>query len=86
MVRMTATEASRGFSDLLGRVASGDQIEITRAGAPVAIVSPARGQLISADRFDELFNDVPSVDDGFAADVREARRLAGDADGDPWAS
>lgn len=83
---MTATEASRGFSDLLGRVASGDQIEITRAGTPIAIVSPARGQLISADRFDELFRDVPSVDEGFAADVREARRVAGDADGDPWAS
>ena len=83
---MTATEASRGFSDLLGRVASGDQIEITRAGTPVAIVSPARGQLISAERFDELFSDVPPLDDAFGGDVREARLLAGEADGDPWAS
>lgn len=86
MVRMTATDASRGFSDLLGRVASGEEVEITRAGAPVARLVPARDHLVSAERFDALFSALPPVDADFAADVRDIRNEAGDAPGDPWAS
>lgn len=86
MIRLTATEASRGFSDLIGRVAAGEEIEITRAGTPVARVSPLRPTLLSPDRFRALLAAAPTVDAAFAADVRAARDAAGEAPGDPWAS
>ena len=41
MMRMTATEASRSFSELLNRVQAGEEIEVTRNGAPVAVIAPA---------------------------------------------
>src|ERR1035441_4939204 len=45
---MTATEAARSFSDVLNRVAAGEEIEVTRAGAPVATISPPKTRLPSA--------------------------------------
>jgi len=48
---MTATDAARSFSDVLNRVADGEEIEITRNGASVAVISPPKGKLISAARF-----------------------------------
>jgi prevent-host-death family protein len=86
MIRLTATEASRGFSDMLGRVAAGEEIEITRAGSTVARMSPVRPTMLSAERLKVLLGSAPPVDDGFSDDVRQARRDAGLAPGDPWAS
>jgi prevent-host-death family protein len=85
MPRMTATQAARSFSEVLSRVAAGEQVEVTRNGAPVAVIIPPRGQLVSAERFRELLAGAPSPDEGFAADVRAARGELG-APGDPWAS
>ncbi|UUY04277.1 type II toxin-antitoxin system prevent-host-death family antitoxin [Svornostia abyssi] len=85
MARLTATEASRGFSDVLGRVAAGEEIEVTRAGTPVAVIGPPRRQLITAERFRELLASAPRPDDDFAADLRTARRSVAPA-GDPWQS
>ena len=39
MTRMTATEAARSFSEVLNRVASGEVVEVTRSGAPVAVIA-----------------------------------------------
>lgn len=39
---MTATEASRGFSDLLDAVERGETATVTRGGAVIAEVRPAR--------------------------------------------
>lgn len=73
MVRMTATRAAREFSDVLNRVAEGEEIEITRNDAPVAVLSPARSRLLSAERFRLLMAAAPPVDAGFAADLRAIR-------------
>ncbi|MEA2169914.1 MAG: hypothetical protein QOF76_3214 [Solirubrobacteraceae bacterium] len=73
MARMTATETSRQFSDVLNRVAAGEEIEITRSGAPVAVITPPRVRTLSADQFRKLLREAPSVDEDFAADVRAAR-------------
>jgi prevent-host-death family protein len=70
---MTATEAARSFSELLNRVANGEEIEITRSGAAVAVISPPKSRLISADRFRELIATAPTPDAGFARDIRAAR-------------
>ncbi len=78
VTRMTATEAARSFSDVLNRVAAGEEIEIQRNGAPVAVLTPPRrSRLVSAERFRELMASLPRVDDDFARDVRDARTSVG---------
>ena len=71
---MTATEAARGFSDVLNRVAAGEEVEVTRSGAAVAVIRPADARLVSAERFRELIATAPPADDDFAAELRELRR------------
>jgi prevent-host-death family protein len=82
---MTATDAARSFSEVLNRVADGEEIEITRSGASVAVISPPKSKLISAARFRELIAAAPRPDAGFADDVRAARGSAR-APEDPWRS
>lgn len=82
---MTATLAARSFSDVLNRVAAGERIEITRSGAPVAVIGPPTARLVSAERFRELMANAPRVDDRFADDLREAREAAGPPR-EPWPS
>lgn len=82
---MTATEAARTFSELLNRVANGEEIEVTRSGAPVAVISPPRSRVISAERFRELITTAPRPDGGFADDVRAARAAVGPPE-DAWQS
>jgi prevent-host-death family protein len=43
VLRMTATEAARHFRAVLGRVAAGEEVEIVRDGAPVAVIAPPAG-------------------------------------------
>lgn len=82
---MTATEAARSFSDVLNRVASGEVVEVTRSGAPVAVIGPPRARLISAERFRALIASAPEPDDAFARDLRSARESVGPP-GEPWPS
>jgi len=78
MARMTATEVSRSFSAVLNRVAAGEEVEITRNGAPVAVLAPPRRpRFLSPDELRELMESLPPVDDDFARDVMEARRSVG---------
>lgn len=83
--RMTATEAARSFSEVLNRVAAGEEIELTRSGAPVAVIGPPRSRLISATRLRELLASAPSPDADYAEDLRRVRESAGPP-GDPWPS
>ncbi len=83
--RITATDAARNFSDLLNRVAAGEEIELTRSGAPVAVIGPPSARLISAERFREVIVSAPSPDEDFAKEVRVARAAVGAPD-DPWPS
>jgi antitoxin (DNA-binding transcriptional repressor) of toxin-antitoxin stability system len=85
MARMTATEAARGFSDLLNRVAAGEEIEVTRSGAPVAVIGPPNARLVSAARFRELIASAPRPDEDFVEDVRAIRDSVG-APPEPWPS
>jgi len=78
---MSATETARSFSDVLNRVAAGEEIEITRNGATVAVIGPPRTRFLSAERFRELLGSAPAVDDGFAADLREIRSAAAPPEG-----
>lgn len=82
---MTATDAARSFSELLNRVANGEEIEVTRSGAAVAVISPPKSRLISADRFRELIETAPTPDAEFARDIRAARNVVGPPE-DAWPS
>jgi prevent-host-death family protein len=85
MVRLSATDVSRQFSDVLNRVAAGEEIEIVRNGAPVAVLSPPRVRLLPASRLRSLLASLPPVDDAFADDLRQIRGEVGPPE-DPWAS
>jgi prevent-host-death family protein len=85
MTRMTATEAARNFSEVLNRVGSGDEIEITRSGAPVAVISRPAIRMQPPERLAELLAAGPAVDDRFAEDLVKIRRAAGPPR-DPWPS
>jgi prevent-host-death family protein len=85
MTRMTATEAARSFSDVLNRVAAGEEIEIVRNGAAVAVLAPPRARLLPASRLRALLAALPPVDAEFAEDLRRIRSEIGPPE-DPWAS
>jgi prevent-host-death family protein len=85
MSRMTATEAARSFSAVLNRVAAGEEVEVTRSGAPVAVIVPPKVRLLPAERFRELMASAPPPDDDFVADLRAIRESAGPP-GEPWPS
>ena len=85
MPRLTATEAARSFSEVLNRVAAGEEVEVTRSGAPVALIVPPTAQLITADRFRELVANAPRPDGRFASDLRELHRTIAPPD-EPWPS
>jgi prevent-host-death family protein len=82
---MTATEAARAFSEVLNRVAAGEEVEVTRSGAPIAVITPPKMRLVSAERFRSLIASAPRPDEEFAEDVRAAREHLGPP-GDPWPS
>ena len=83
---MTATEASRNFSALLNRVAAGERIEITRAGAVVAVVSSGRPSTVTVSRLAEILAGGPPLDDAFADELREIRRQMNEDVPSEWPS
>ena len=79
------TEVARRFSDVLNRVRAGEEIEIVRHGAPVALLSPARARLLPASRLRARLASLPPVDEAFAADLRRLRGDVGPPE-DSWVS
>jgi antitoxin (DNA-binding transcriptional repressor) of toxin-antitoxin stability system len=80
---MTATEASRRFSDLLDAIERGETITITRGNHAIAEIRPARRRT-GADLRAALA-DVPAPDDRFTADIADALALLTTEGRDPWA-
>lgn len=77
MAKLTATEAARNFSDVLNRVAAGEEIEIVRNGATVALLGPPRRRLLSPEAFRELMASAPPIDARFVTNLRRIRAEAG---------
>jgi prevent-host-death family protein len=81
---MTATEASRNFSELLDAIERGETVTITRGHHAVAEIMPARRRT-GADLRAAL-DRIPPPDDRFAADIEAALALISTEDEeDPWA-
>lgn len=83
MKTMTATEASRHFSDLLDAAERGETITIVRGSHPVAEIGPARRRT-GADLRAALA-DVPPPDGEFSRHIAEAVALLRSEVIDPWA-
>lgn len=83
MRTMTATEASRNFSDLLDAIERGETITITRGHHAVAEIRPPRPRT-GADLRAALEN-IPPPDDTFADAIAAAPALVSSEGNDPWA-
>jgi prevent-host-death family protein len=80
---MTATEASRRFSDLLDAIERGETVTITRGNVPVAEIAPARRRT-GADLRNALAG-LPPPDDQFVDDIASTLSLLTSESRDPWA-
>ena len=83
MRTMTATEASRNFSDLLDAIERGETVTITRGHHAVSEVRPAR--LRTGADLRAALEQVPPPDERFADDIAGALALISSEGNDPWA-
>ena len=80
---MTATEASRHFSDLLDAVERGETVTILRGNNPVAEIGPAHRRT-GADLRAALEGSTPP-DEAFARNISAALAAVTSEVADPWA-
>ncbi|GIH07545.1 hypothetical protein Rhe02_56120 [Rhizocola hellebori] len=83
MRTMTATEASRRFSDLLDAIERGESVVVTRGNRPVAEIRPAHRRT-GRDLRAALASTTPP-DDRFEHDIADATALLTNDGDDPWA-
>lgn len=84
MRTISATEASRRFSDLLDAIEAGDTVTVTRGNRPIAEIRPAprrTGRDLRA-----ALAAIPPPDDRFTADIAEAIGSLTHEGTDPWAA
>ena len=79
---MTATEASRNFSELLDAIERGETVTITRGHHAVAEIMPARRRTGADLRV--ALERIPPPEDRFAADIAAALDLIASDGEDPW--
>jgi prevent-host-death family protein len=65
MKTISAREANQQFSRLLGEVAEGEEVVITRRGRPVATLAPYRGRPMTPERRAALERLMELVEKGF---------------------
>ncbi len=83
MRTMTATEASRKFSDLLDAIERGETVTITRGHHAIAEIGPARHRTGADLRV--ALAEIPPPDDRFVDDIADASALLAAEGSDPWA-
>jgi prevent-host-death family protein len=83
MRTVTATEASRRFSDLLDAVERGETVTIMRGNHPVAEIGPARRRR-AREGGPQVGAGTPP-DDEFARDIAAAMSFVTSEVTDPWA-
>lgn len=74
-VRISATDAARGFSDLMNRVRyRGECFIIERGGAPIGELRPAAPARFTGSELVAVMRSLPEVDPGFGEAVEAAAR------------
>lgn len=84
-MKLTATAASKEFSDMLSRVAAGETIEIERHGHTVAVIVPPHRGFLAGDDLRTLIDRLPVPDEDFGGDVARLRDVIRPP-AEPWAS
>lgn len=75
---MSATEVARNFSAVVNRVLAGEEIEVVRNGAPVVELRRAsKPRRLEGEAWRRFVENLPVVDEDFAADVAQARGKLG---------
>lgn len=82
MRTVSATEASRHFSDLLDAVERGETITIVRGGHAVAEIGPAQRRTGAGLR--AALTGVTPPDEGFSGNIAETLALVTSEAPDPW--
>ncbi len=83
--RVSATEASRNFSDILNRALyRGESFIIERGGEPVCEIRPAASSSFKVTDLVVLLRDLPSIDEEFLNTVQEISRSQPSVPGSPW--
>lgn len=82
MRTITATEASRRFSDLLDAIEAGETVTVTRGNRPIAEIRPALRR--TGRDLREALAGIAPPDDRFESDIEEAISGVIREDGDPW--
>ncbi|MFT4166905.1 MAG: type II toxin-antitoxin system prevent-host-death family antitoxin [Microlunatus sp.] len=81
MRTITATEASRRFSDLLDAIERGEEVTITRGNRPVAQLRPVRH---TGRELEAALATIPPPDGRFYEDIADTLSLLEPAMRDPW--
>jgi len=72
--RITATEASRKFSEILNRVAyKGESFVVERSGRPVCEIRPAQEEGITTQELVEILKSGPHPDKAYLDILEETR-------------
>lgn len=82
MRTITATEASRRFSELLNAIEAGESVTITRGNRPIAEIRPAprrRGKDLRL-----ALEGIAAPDDSFESEIEAAVATLTVEDRDPW--
>jgi prevent-host-death family protein len=82
MRTISATEASRRFSDLLDAIEAGESVTVTRGNRAIAEIRPARRR--TGRHLRAALDGIPAPDERFAADVRAAIAAIEQEVPDPW--
>lgn len=85
--RVSATEAARGFSELLNRIHyRGEEFVVERGGEAICRMTPATSpRRLTLSELASLVRELPLPDRAYAADVRRAVKRQGRMPGAPWA-
>jgi len=83
--RISATEASRNFSDIVNRALyRGESFIIERGGAPVCELRPAMPPHFTVADLTNLLSDLPSIDEDYLKSVEEISRSQPYTPDSPW--
>ena len=83
MRTISATEASRKFSDLLDAIERGESVTVTRGNRPVAEIRPARRR--TGRDLQAALAEISPPDDRFEREIADALAYVTNDRTDPWA-
>ena len=83
MRTISATEASRHFSDLLDAIEHGETVTVTRGNRAIAEIRPAHRR--TGRDLREALTETSPPDDRFEADIADALSYVTNDRTDPWA-